>query len=580
MHKHTRDLSKLDTSHTALGVIQFERLTNIKMSTIQLLRLACIVGVISAKDNHDNARKTLSPLQHTRFFSFSEDTTTGKPWTGFTRTSTSYEPPTEVTIKHQLYSECHDFATDFAYRKDLCSGARDPESYLDLGISRYTCLNRCGQSPEYGNRFFQCGCDASCEAFKDCCRDMAQLCPDLYNTGQAEYPKGPLQSRFCDDFVIVYKENEDTTSTSLTTKAYPSFYPTIVNTERDLPFDPRTLREFSGQIRTNHVVDTNSKIIFQNYAVYGELKLTNSIPHFIPRVLSLFCHGEASGIHARHGFLQVLPWCRVTKVGFAMTHYRRPCKVHQILKCRCKNGQKLKEHLHNACLGKDYSNQSLYRYPLWDKQVVNAKDVPPKAGECDIQDISYIGSLGGETNSFRKKDVSMRMRILPVLSRVGMPLQTSKGGNATREVREDANGGIERESDIGYIVELDNMPERSFYCSSLHNYLEDCWLEACAEGGLIWTGHLSDNAPARRSCIVPVRARVVPRDLSSGVPFCTCLLVLKVLDDLGIWEVRIEGTPMDCSLKLVPLPKSKYNTRFFFDFQCTCIFNLNNYVWY
>ncbi|KAK3749375.1 hypothetical protein RRG08_052159, partial [Elysia crispata] len=141
------------------------------------------------------------------------------------------------------------------------------------------------------------------------------------------------------------------------------------------------------------------------------------------------------------------------------------------------------------------------------------------------------------------------MRILPVLSHSLTDEQ--KGIEVDIDINKDQ--GLK----INFIVELNNTLETRFYCSSLQSRLQDCRLDGCAEGGLLWIDHLSNGQSASRSCIVPVEARVLHQDGLSGNPLCTCLAVMSVLEDLGLWNIRLLwNQDTECSLSLERVPNN------------------------
>ena len=458
--------------------------------------------------------------------------TTGHLWSGVTQSSTTREYQTMVTVKHQD-QVCHEKATGFAYRYDLCAGAGDPESYLGLAKPRYTCVGRCGEPSRYVNQFFHCGCDASCEAFKDCCRDMAQVCPDLHNTENAEYAQFLKGFTGCNHLVILFNEIE--LPFSFSTKPYPFFTAAVISKRTVLPFKSRTLSEFTWPLRRYHVVDTKRKFVFVNYNAYNAYKTNHSTPYFVPMIASLTCDFPESKSSRFHSVLDMLPWCRVSQVKHSTTEYHRPCKSHQILVCRCEDGQFLREHVHNACLGRNYSQQSRYRIPLWDRQLDYVTDEHSRKEICVKIDRTALGGYRTVKDDRAPLDTTLTMRILPVLSRSRGP------PNTPYKVEVEEDEGVDRELAIGAIVELTNSAERRFYCPSMRSRLEDCWLEKCTEGGLLLSEDLSHGLPARRSCIVPVAAKVFHGDRPSGFRACTCFGVLAALHKLGLWRIRIQA---------------------------------------
>ena len=143
-----------------------------------------------------------------------------------------------------------------------------------------------------------------------------------------------------------------------------------------------------------------------------------------------------------------------------------------------------------------------------------------------------------------------KMRILPVLSHSLTDEQ--KGIEVDIDINKDQ--GLK----INFTVELNNTLETRFYCSSLQSRLQDCRLDGCAEGGLLWIDHLSNGQSASRSCIVPVEARVLHQDGLSGILLCTCLAVMSVLEDLGLWNIMLLwNQDTECSLSLERVRNSK-----------------------
>ena len=257
----------------------------------------------------------------------------------------------EVTVLYQD-SECRHMATDFVYRKNLCLGARDPESYLQVARSRYSCLNLCGEASKFGSETPECGCDAICGLFGDCCKDMAEICPELYSIGQTAHSTLPQSIyRECISYSMFYKQYKEKFSFSV---KYVPFTPSIVNKNKVLRFKPRNLAEFTNSLSRYRVVDINTKLVFNNFATFKAYKSTDVSAYFIPKVAGLTCSPvNSSGTAQYLSALQTLPLCRVVKVEDAVTPYHRPCENHQILNCRCEDGNFLKDHVHNVCLGEN-----------------------------------------------------------------------------------------------------------------------------------------------------------------------------------------------------------------------------------
>ena len=478
-----------------------------------------------------------------------------------TFTSPTVMVPTEATIRPD-FPECQLIATDFAYQNDLCAGALGPESYLDLGRSRYTCLNRCGEPPEYGKGFFQCGCDVNCEAHKDCCRDMAQVCPELHNKGNNNIPKNIYN---CYDFAIVYSQGDEPAPYS--TESYASYTPSIINTKQVLPFKPRTLIEFSKSLRWFKTIDPKTRLIFNELFGHNAYKSSNATPYFIPIVTGLSCTPEVAEYPVSPNALLLLPWCRVEYVRDVITNYHRPCRRYQTLTCRCNDDSLLTDHAHNACLGDKFSQNNLYRHQLWDVHLKSLElEVPESESDCLIREVNFFGGIIPRTGVTKHEDITVKMRVSPVMSRFQTPSHTSEDKLTHGGARKDDDGILKSVSDINFIVDLSNTPERRFSCPSIHSRLEDCRLEECAEGGLILTGQLSHEIPVRRYCIVPVGAKVLLGDGSRAVPSCTCVRIMAVLGDLKLWSTRLQWSQTQCLIILTAFPKSRFSTFIFFSF--------------
>ena len=77
------------------------------------------------------------------------------------------------------------------------------------------------------------------------------------------------------------------------------------------------------------------------------------------------------------------------------------------------------------------------------------------------------------------------MHILPVLSH---SLTDEQKG-----IKEDIDINKDQGLTVNLIVELNNTLETRFYCSGLQSRLQDCRLDGCVEGGLLWIDHLSNG---------------------------------------------------------------------------------------
>ncbi|KAK3768546.1 hypothetical protein RRG08_066070 [Elysia crispata] len=252
-----------------------------------------------------------------------------------------------------------------------------------------------------------------------------------------------------------------------------------------------------------------------------------------------------------------------------MTRYRRPCKLNYILICRCRDGQDVAEHLHNACLGQNFSQSRDYRYQLWDNQAdftMYLRDFD-KRRTCKIRHQTLFGT-DNPLIRLEEPEIKTKMRISPVLSHL-----LTDGQDV---IHNDIDIKMDQDIKVNFIVELNKTLETRFYCSGLQSRLQDCRLDGCAEGGLLWISHLSNGQSASRSCIVPVEARVLHQDRLSGFPLCTCLAVGSVLEDLGLWNIRLlwnQGT--ECSLSLETIPKNIKSLEELYEFEDYALDQMN-----
>ncbi|KAK3780093.1 hypothetical protein RRG08_036620 [Elysia crispata] len=150
-------------------------------------------------------------------------------------------------------------------------------------------------------------------------------------------------------------------------------------------------------------------------------------------------------------------------------------------------------------------------------------------------------------------DIVIRMRIIPILRH---HQNSSQRTDQEVDFSEEEEIFVLEETKVGFVVQLSGTLERRFFCPSMRSRLQDCRLEECAEGGLVWAGHDVHGQRPHRSCIVPVGARVLHKDGYSHVPLCTCLGVMAALEDLDLWKIRLtRNQDTDCFLRLKSIPK-------------------------
>ena len=215
--------------------------------------------------------------------------------------------------------------------------------------------------------------------------------------------------------------------------------------------------------------------------------------------------------------------------------------------------------------------QVFFRYKLWDRLVDFSPEFSPENEKCVLYDVSAssVKPLNDYNNGPSSPDIGMEqsydinVRISPVASHFKIPQSTINDGAENVDIRIQEEVYLNQGSKLHFIVELSSTVERRFYCASLLSRLQDCWLMDCAEGGILWTGHLTNGQSARRSCVVPVGVRVLYRDGSSRVPFCTCLNVGAALNGLKIWKITFDPSETTkCSLLLETISMGKFYFHF------------------
>ncbi|GFR64033.1 hypothetical protein ElyMa_005496900 [Elysia marginata] len=471
----------------------------------------------------------------------------------------TFYPPSRATIQPDD-SDCQDIATDFAYRNNLCAGATSPENYLSVSRSRYSCSMRCGQAPVYRaeSSFVQCACDESCMAHKDCCPDMVELCPDQYNLGQSiAYPPNLHEYKRCSEYEAIFKTIDDE-------EFYFSAAPNVAATpptlskNKALPYQQRNLVELTKSLRYHKVVDLTTKLLYTNYASFTAFKTAVSAPYFIPRMARLTCSMPSAAVQGLPKVSEILPWCRVQGLGDSLTLYHRTCKKHYLLTCRCKDGHRLSDHVHNTCIGRNNPQAGQYRYPRWDTQVEKGNSPSFRGKTCTLIRVSPMG-----TRIYRmrvKPKPTMTMRVTAIINFPQAYSNTDFDGMSMGNETKPQSSQTVSEQDISFMVELTNTLEKRFYCKSLWNYLEECQLEECATGSLLWTEdtlqHTNGPDPGRY-CISPKQVKVFTADGSPQIPLCKCLQVLAFLNDFGVWETHLETeVNRKCSINLITPPNT------------------------
>ncbi|RUS88887.1 hypothetical protein EGW08_003326 [Elysia chlorotica] len=390
---------------------------------------------------------------------------------------------------------------------------------------------------------------------------MAGVCPQLYNTENTQLGPVLKQASICSDYIDVYKKNNISVPITKEPRYLP-FTPSLISRKKELPFKSRSITELTHAFSRYSVLDSQSKIIFNNLAAYLAFKADISRANFIPKVAGLDCSGilPSSVNLAPPGNMDsttvmdlpmapptlslpraadLLPWCRVSRLEDATTRYHRPCRRSHVLVCRCEDGSLLKDHVHNTCLDSNLPQHRRYRYTLWDMQVHHANSKPVKKHQCVVDEISLYGEKK-HPRDHKEPDAFFKLRVLPVIHRVEDIITKA-------EDIEEKDG-----AKVGALIELSGTIERKFSCPGMRSEIQDCRLEECAEGGLIWIDEFNG-----RSCIVPETATILHADGLSRISLCTCLGVMAGLNEVKLWTVVMTySRDRVCLLRLQAIPKA------------------------
>ena len=466
-----------------------------------------------------------------------------------TGTSSSTDFSSEVfTLAYLSQSfECRNIATNFVFQNDLC-GAKDPQSYLNLKKSFYSCANRCGENPPYSDRGREeCACDEVCFAYDDCCRDMPTVCPEIYNRGKAAYAYLGTQNSYCTTGNVLASapckaiESETQEKVTLSTpkfsyvteasRTFKSVFP------KDLPARYRTIKEFSQSIDNYNVIDLSTGIYFDNLYDLETCKKPEAQHYFLPLIVSLDCSAlERPATDEIEHATQVLDWCLTSRFEIAVTRFHRSCKNTRLIGCPCAQGQIVTDHVHNACIGPDPSVPLFSRHKLWTSDIASAI-ASDNASQC-------TESISGAYTRAREGDTQMSISLIPVaLKSQPTPVLTSNNNSdeykdTNSDIRDDT--GAKRD-DNKFVTEINRGVERRFLCSSLNSYLSECELLDCVRGAILSHNASRGGEYNGSRCFVPTQIEVLAGASDANQYDCWCFHFLKVFYGFDVWKLNIEG---------------------------------------
>ncbi|GFN93110.1 hypothetical protein PoB_001961600 [Plakobranchus ocellatus] len=439
-------------------------------------------------------------------------------------------------------SECQRIAFDYVYRENIC-GAPDPDTYMEAAKARYTCKDRCGDVPVYGKDLFDCACDETCIAHRDCCKDLSVACPTVYASGKIKYSHfigSTAPSCSADDYNILY---------FFTPQWYAQTTPIARNTPKKLP-EKKTNQELNmvGSLLLKDVfnsfrlADLSLNVVSEGFDSFKLFAKSSSIPKFVPRVATLVCP-YASSKDFRNA-ADVFESCLVTDITDVVTPLHRNCKMHQIISCHCNSSVKYNQHVHNVCMGQNLS--PLTQHTLWNYQLQFEYKIG-HAGQCKIFNRTQTGSYNPRVGMEREKNGnSFSITAFPMFTEFVDRSQGNSSENRGRLGDYELEGisqvttwEIAEKGDIYYIVTLENMLEKRLRCPSLDIMVKECRLEECVHGAIMSNTENLFNYFGNRSCVIPVLATALQGDSHMTVPLCSCLRVMSALSALQIWRIKL-----------------------------------------
>ncbi|GFS21864.1 hypothetical protein ElyMa_001603700 [Elysia marginata] len=510
-------------------------------------------------------------------------------------------------------SECLNNATTFVYQKNLCD-ASDPNSYVANKKAVYSCENRCDKIRPFKIKGGDwCACDADCVVHADCCRDMAQVCPETYARGTSFHASIGRPQSLC---------GRGTTKVFECKTMNSDEYKKHVSNTNDIPYSPWEMAFFHnqhqefplpsrrlGQLTSSQgqfsVVDITSGMIFKDFQAFESCAGPESVPYFLPMIVSLDCSAIKSTAD-RTRASRVLQWCRERVLNDVKTPFHRSCFETRLIICHCSRDSHFIDHLHNACIGANASVAHL-RYKLWNYQVqtedIVAEDTPcaissygsyanPDIGDTRIsisillaghaqkakayrQDIAIDNptSFSNKTTTFSTSRLNNHNFNVNNNEESSTGIDTNSRDNLLSNSSFDrrspptvpqkwfqANSPVTRE-DLRVVVEFSWTVERRLLCRSLYDYVSQCQILDCAHGAILSQDPDRGGDFGGSRCLWPSHIIVKPQTADRPAPLCWCMRVLAVLTELRIWSINMRSIDKhQCFLNLTVrhIGKSKF----------------------
>ncbi|GFN99439.1 hypothetical protein PoB_002594500 [Plakobranchus ocellatus] len=466
-----------------------------------------------------------------------------------------------ISASRESYEEiqCQNILTNYSYDQNLC-GASDVESFLREKKEQFTCFNRCNHAVTYGNTR-DCACDDLCVVHNDCCRDMRQVCTDVYTRGIKIFSHMIRAVSMCVEtsFASITNRRAEFSSSvipfsTITMATGTTTANTIAeNNQKNLmPFKDRDLKGYFHAFGFFKVADLTYGLFFYNYAAFLSWRAPASKPYFIPKLTELDCSGAQDTVLGYSSASNTLPWCRIASIRDIKTFFHRSCRKPKVVGCRCENNQGIWNNLYDSCRGQSNSLGLFNRHSEVAKMLPPyiTNTLPTNIGECIFRKVDI-----DQENQYSNDDVveisSIKMALTPIFDSVIHESQSAMTDTDNERKRVEryskevtiVSDKSERQS-LEYLVELTNTIEKRLRCPRFNSFLSDCVLEDCAKGALLSFTPLPDKQFGGRSCILPILAK-------SQMPVCTCLRLMSALNNLHVWGLKFNHRYHDeCSFQL------------------------------
>ncbi|GFO06253.1 hypothetical protein PoB_003275800 [Plakobranchus ocellatus] len=456
------------------------------------------------------------------------------------------ENPSNARLPFQ--PECENNMYSFPHSNSLCD-TPDFSNNLTISKAHYSCVDRCGLAPIYGNPL-ECACDGICLLYGDCCWDIPNACPQAYAQAQdvkAGFVHGTLSDCTGYPSTLVITNKSPPLDASSESSTLPSSMP-----------HPKQVSPFSGGFDFIHlkwfmVADRRSGILFKNKTVSQSLQLPVLSLSFVPKEAILKCAvGQSNAIFRYRSAARVIRNCLIADLYDIPTIFHRNCPALSAIMCPCEVGLEIQSKYYDSCL--EIVNSLFQRryHGILSHALHFGFGNSSSENKCKKVTVNY--EQRPSDIAFRNE---MKIRITPLF----VALQSdfiSHGepytGHDDRKVTNAKAENLSKKLTVEYVVEMANVLENRLLCNNLSNFPFHCQLDKCVPGALL-VSKISPNSysPFKdRACIYPIRAKAETSDHGalSQVPSCSCFLLAEALSSFELWDIQIENRKGVCFLQM------------------------------